>query len=228
MVKVCEVSARPGCARRTRDRADAQRARSPTMHGRFALAARWPVARGVGEEAHGKMATGKRRTINEPRLSKGTSRFEGTIDYMFSMAMSTATLQLRAAAADLNPKHPTCAARLTRRDLQRTQLSSRAFSRTSSQTWPSRALSWCRCASSRSWRSPVRACCRPRRCRTPAPATRTRAKTRASRRTISPKRRPSKGALLSRRWPCTLLRFAASKQWMRGRALLSLQAVVTE
>ena len=42
------------------------------MHGRFALAARWPVARGVGEEAHGKMATGKRRTINEPRLSKGT------------------------------------------------------------------------------------------------------------------------------------------------------------
>ena len=34
------------------------------------------------------------------------------------MAMSTATLQLRAAAADLNPKHPTCAARLTRRDRQ--------------------------------------------------------------------------------------------------------------
>ena len=128
MVKVCEVSARPGCrcARRTRE---CGRAASEVAHHARPLRACGAVAGGArGGRRH--MATGKRRTINEPRLSKGTTT-RGLFEcravqvisiqgpYEFSMAMSTATVQLRAATADLNPKHPTCAARLTRRDRQR-------------------------------------------------------------------------------------------------------------
>ena len=74
---------RPGCARRPRERADAQRARSPSiMHGRSQHGGR--VARGVGRGERGRQADerSKRGTVENEATSnelKGLflDKFEG-------------------------------------------------------------------------------------------------------------------------------------------------------